>query len=159
MTYITHSLANIWLPEGKVVKYSTLVRLKTRFLSRWNPRKFDTKTQETCFLMRYDISKKIAADAAKFWPSAASFRDQAHKCSQFLFPVRISHHCCNKLFPVPFSVNPSLELLRAHPQKLDDQGSGALEIIIDIPIGFPINNIISQRCKFWNANLKHVINS
>jgi len=38
-------LSNIWLPERKFFKSPTLLRLKTRFLSRWNPGKFDPKFQ------------------------------------------------------------------------------------------------------------------
>jgi len=34
-------LSNIWLPERKLVKTSTLLRLKTSFLSQWNPGNFD----------------------------------------------------------------------------------------------------------------------
>jgi len=81
-------LSNIWLPERKFVKSLTLLRLKSRFLSRWNPGKFDPKFQQTRSPMRYDISeKKIAGDAAKFWPPAASRGDHAHKLFQFLFSV------------------------------------------------------------------------
>jgi len=36
-------LSNIWLPERNFVKYWTLLRLKTCFLSRWNPAKSDPK--------------------------------------------------------------------------------------------------------------------
>jgi len=88
-------LSNIWLLERKFVKSSTLLRLKTHFLSRLNPRKFDPKFQETRFPMRYDISifLQLRGDQVR-----------AHKCSLFLFPVHTSQHCWNKLFPVPVSV-------------------------------------------------------
>jgi len=84
MTYMTYTFANIWLPDCKFVKSSTLLRLKTHFLSRWNPGKFDPKFHETRFLMRYDISKKIAADAAKFYSGGL-----AGQPGLWVFPVSV----------------------------------------------------------------------
>jgi len=90
------------------VKSSTLLRLKTRFFSQWNPGKFDPKFQETRSPMRYNISRGRLISV----PCS---------CSLFLFPVPIRHHWENKLIPVlvpwiltgkPFAGKPSF--VRSH---------------------------------------------
>jgi len=68
--------------ESQNVNLSNLQRFcvwNQKIWSQWNPRKFDTKFQETRPLMRYDISKKKLT-------SAVLADDQAHNCSLFLFP-------------------------------------------------------------------------
>jgi len=60
-TLLSHRhLSNICFPERKFVKSSTLLRLKTRFWSQWNPGKFDPNFQETRFRCATTSQKKLS---------------------------------------------------------------------------------------------------
>ena len=85
--------------ERKFVKSSTLLRLKTRLLSRWNPGKFDPKFQETRSPMRYDISiffcgwhRKIlasgslAARPGPFYYPKIGFLEYLRTSGEILYP-------------------------------------------------------------------------
>jgi len=98
-------LSNIWLPQRKLVKCPTLLRQKTRFLSRCNPGRFDPKFQQTHSPMRWDISKKkmrlMPHDFSLQRPRGATTNLY---CFCFYFLFRKGHHCGNKLFPASVSV-------------------------------------------------------
>jgi len=89
--------------ERKFVKSSTLLRLKTLFLSQWNPGRFDPKFQQTRSLMSYDISIVFLRrhNFGLWWPRAAT---RPINCFCFCSLFRKGHHCGNKLFPFSVSV-------------------------------------------------------
>jgi len=98
-------LSNIWIPERKFVKSPTLLRLKTRFLSRWNPGKFDPKFQQKGSPMRYDISKKkLRRTPQNFGLQRPRGPTRPITCFCFCSLFRKGHHCGNRLFPVSLSV-------------------------------------------------------
>jgi len=77
-TWCIH-LSNIWLPERKFVKSSTLLRLKPKNLKSMKPQKMWCKIPgNTPFDALRHLKKKIT--------SAVLADDQAHNCSLFLFP-------------------------------------------------------------------------
>ena len=117
MTYMTHTFANIWLPEHKLVESPTFLRVKTSFLNRLNPGKFDRKFQETRTPMRYDISKKICGvNFSLLRPRGAtrSIRVPCF-CSLFTQATTAVTICSLFLFPKSLRENPSLGLYATVP--------------------------------------------
>jgi len=98
----TYICQYIWLPERKCVKSPTLLRLKRRFLSQWNPGKFGPKFQQTRSPMYYNIWIILFAASLSLRRPRGATRPTSVSCFCFLF--RKGHHCGNKLFPVSVSV-------------------------------------------------------
>jgi len=110
MVHVHHDIHDTYIcqkTDSQNVKESNdqLLRIKTRFLNRWNPGKFDPKFQQTRSQMRYDFSKKkLRLMLQNFGLQRPRGPTRLIICFCFCSLFRKRRHCGNKLFPVSVSV-------------------------------------------------------